>query len=337
MPAVELEQEARIRQFQAELADGWAPDDRQVERGDSGVRHLLVRLRAVVRWGIGQRSPWLKVCPFHQYGVVISELDDTRARRLKVLPDGRTEEQALVAACRLLQDADHKFAGRALERRIVGALTLGGRGSDLDRVRLEHVGFAPAKGWPYVTFLGRARGGGKAKRDRRVPFNPEGPLAALLEARRFLRPPHDFVFGDEDGRIGSHYKAWTTARLLAHGLIRADGAGRTAAGDQALLREVDLQFRDLRRECASRWWDAGVRERRIQLLLGHATPLMTQRYLQLPEGEDTGEDVAAAMGWGETDPLATTADHGVNYGATTAQADSGAGGRGGKVAGSARG
>jgi hypothetical protein len=85
------------------------------------------------------------------------------------------------------------------------------------------------------------------------------------------------------------------------------------------LRDVvQLQFRDLRRECASRWWDGGVRERRIQMLLGHSTLLMTQRYLQLPEGDDTGNDVAAALGWqAPTDRADRGRNSGSNYAGTT--------------------
>jgi hypothetical protein len=200
MAVTELEQESRVRQFRDELADGWTPvDGKTSDRHESGVRHLLVRLRAVIRWGIGQRTPWLKSSPFHRYGLAIETSDDTRTRRLRVLKDGRTEEEALLAACRLIADPDHKFAGRALERRILGALYLGGRGSELNRVRLEHVCFAPAKGWPYVVFLGRERGGGKAMKDRHIPFDPHGPLADVLAARRFLKAPHDFIFGDDDG------------------------------------------------------------------------------------------------------------------------------------------
>jgi integrase len=294
----DLEDETTVGKFEDELAEGWAPGDKVVERGASGVRHLLVRLRAVVRWGMGQRTPWLRRSPFHRHGVAITDLDDTRSRRLKPrLFSGLSEEAALLVACQVMKGEIHQGAGIALERRILGALELAGRGSDLNRVRVEHVVLKPLKGQPYVTFLGRSRGGGKAKQDRRVPFDPAGPLAQVLAGQLCVLAAGDYVFGDDNGRVVSHYRAWRTARLLAYGMITADGRGRTAESDHKLLQGIDLQFRDLRRECASRWWQAGLDLRRIQLLLGHSTLLMTQRYLQLPEGEDDGAAVAAAMGW----------------------------------------
>jgi len=261
-----------------------------------------------------QHPAWVLSSPFHKHGVEIQDLDDTRSRRLS---DEWDEEGALLAACATINDKDHQFAGAVMERRILGALTLAGRGSDLDRVRVPHVKFRPERGkWPYVVFLGRTRGGGKAKADRHIHFDPQGKLAELLRARRFLKAPNDYVFGDEDGSITSHYKAWTTIRLLAWGLIRPDGAGRTAEEDQRLLREtVQLQFRDLRRECASRWYfgvkEAGIAPlkggvRAIQQLLGHSTLSQTERYLQLPPGGDYGDALAEAQGWEAPAADATT-------------------------------
>jgi hypothetical protein len=85
-----------------------------------------------------------------------------------------------------------------------------------------------------------------------------------------LEAPHDYVFGDEGGNIVSQCKAWVTALLLAHGKIRADGVGRTAEGDQEALAAIDLQFRDLRRGCASRWRDRGMQCARFKFCWGTA-------------------------------------------------------------------
>jgi integrase len=82
----------------------------------------------------------------------------------------------------------------------------------------------------------------KTKRDRRVPMS--SVLREILE-RRCLDPagtplPADgFVFGDEVGRRRKTIKdVWK----IAVGRAKIDG----------------LHFHDLRRECGSRWMDAGV-------------------------------------------------------------------------------
>jgi site-specific recombinase XerD len=54
--------------------------------------------------------------------------------------------------------------------------------------------------------------------------------------------------------------------------------------------DLDLRWHDLRHEAASRWREQGLDLREIQLLLGHSTLLMTQRYLNV--GDD---DLATAM------------------------------------------
>jgi integrase len=291
--ARDLEQAAKVRGFETALLDGWSPvEGTVVERGESGVKHLLVRLRAVVRFGIAQEPAWLDRSCFGKHGVHITDSEAGRTRRLH---DG--EETALLDACQAIADKDHRYAGLSLRRRLLGALETGGRGSELNRVQAirEHLTLTPTRA--AVQFIGRQAGGGKSIKTREVAFDAKGALAVELAPTRFLKAPHNFAFGDAAGDIVSHYKAWTTVALLAHGKIRADGKGRTAEGDQAALAAVNLQFRDLRRECASRWRDKGMDVREIQVLLGHSTLKMTQRYLQLPEGDYLGTKLGQVMGW----------------------------------------
>jgi integrase len=289
-----LERHDDVRRFETALVEGWSPvEGTVVERGESGVKHLLVRLRAVVRFGLYQHPAWLDRSPFGKHGLHIT--DEEGGGRIRRLHDG--EEEALLEACRAIDNADHKFAGRYLRRRILGVLETAGRGSELNRVRAIKEHLVLSKFGCKVTFIGREAGGGKSMKSREVPFDPSGPLATELGKCRFLKAPHDSVFGDEAGNVVSQYKAWVTALLLAHGKIRADGVGRTAEKDQEAVAAIDLQFRDLRRECASRWRDRGMDVREIQILLGHSTLKMTQRYLQLPEGDYLATKLGKVMGW----------------------------------------
>ena len=298
--ASDLEHAEQVGTFTTALYEGWSPNDELVERGESGVLHLLRRLRTVINWGMYQRPAFLARTPFHRHGIKLAN-EDTRTRRLRTVRDGQPwdEEAALLAACAKVDDPDHQFAGRQIRRRLLGALETAGRGSELDRLRVSDL--VLTKTAASLTFAGRSRRGGKAKDPRAVPFDPQGALAESLRPRLFLKPPHDFLFGDEEGRRINHYKAWLTVRLLAWGYITADGKDRTPAGDQAALKQIDLEFRDLRRECASRWWQNGVDVRKIQILLGHSTLAMTQRYLQLPVGGSELRDaLASAMAWNGT-------------------------------------
>jgi integrase len=52
-----------------------------------------------------------------------------------------------------------------------------------------------------------------------------------------------------------------------------------------VLRGLDLHWHDLRHEAACRWREQGLDLREIQLLLGHSTLLLTQRYLNVSDDE----------------------------------------------------
>lgn len=56
----------------------------------------------------------------------------------------------------------------------------------------------------------------KDKENRRIPFNPKGRVAAILERRAALGPAA-FVFGSAKGAYQPNIQtAWETLRLLAH-------------------------------------------------------------------------------------------------------------------------
>jgi site-specific recombinase XerD len=65
---------------------------------------------------------------------------------------------------------------------------------------------------------------------------------------------------------------------------------KSRAQVRTVLRDLDLRWHDLRHEAASRWREQGLDLREIQLLLGHSTLLMTQRYLNVSD-----DDLATAM------------------------------------------
>jgi len=57
----------------------------------------------------------------------------------------------------------------------------------------------------------------KDKENRRIPFDPEGRLAAILRRREKLES-NAFVFGTDNGELaGSFRTAWESLLLLANG------------------------------------------------------------------------------------------------------------------------
>jgi integrase len=85
--------------------------------------------------------------------------------------------------------------------------------------------------------------------------------------------------------VGDFNRLWRAIKLIAHG-VRPEYVKRgwyLTASCKAKLKELDLHWHDLRRECASRWLEDGLDVREIQLLLGHAKLEITQRYLNITD------------------------------------------------------
>jgi integrase len=241
----------------------------------------MQRLRHFINWCRFQQPARLTRTPFHRYGIQIKAGDEVqRTRRLR-----EGEEAALLAACDVLDSPDHKHSGTALKRRLLGTLWLGARGSELDRVQLADVHF---KSWDVTLKRGKSA-------PRTVWLPEASPLRELLEARRFLKPPDDFVFGDDEGHLYNPRSAWETVVLLAHGKIQPDGIGRTSEQAAIDFAAIDLHLHDLRRECASRWWEQRIDLLKISRWLGHADFQMTQRYLQLTDQHFGGRDMEETL------------------------------------------
>jgi integrase len=288
-PLRELEREGAGLAFMSALREGWRPphphtgepqEPLEEGRGPAGVNRIMQRLRHFINWCRYQQPQRLTRTPFHRYGIQIKLSEEVqRTRRLHA-----GEEAALLAACDAINTLDHKYAGPAIQRRILGTLWLGARGSELDRVQIADVNF---RTWDVLLRKGKSA-------PRAVWLDDRSPLRALLEQRRFLKPGK-YPFGDEAGALYNPRAAWETVLLLAHDKITVAGTGRTSDQDAIDFAEIDLHFHDLRRECASRWWEQQIDLLKISRWLGHADFQMTQRYLHLTAEAFGGRDMEEAL------------------------------------------
>ncbi|PYR40017.1 MAG: hypothetical protein DMF93_12265 [Acidobacteria bacterium] len=238
------------------------------------IHRTLETLRAAMNWGMAQTPPLFRKSPFHRFGVRMNKKGETvRDRRLS-----REEEKKLLdAALQKMNTPEHQFVGPLLHDRIVGALELCCRRGEMLLIQNKRVNWETHQiGIPGAT--------AKDKENRRIPFNPKGRLAAVLERRKTLGPDA-YVFGTASGEYQPELQtAWETLRLLAHG-IEPRSTRKGAAWNREQLQRIDLRWHDLRHEGACRLLGDGVDIRIIQLMLGHASILQTQRYLNVTDEE----------------------------------------------------
>ena len=272
LPLAALERPAPIEDFRRAFS----------HRKPATVNRYLARLRHMLGWA--QARGLVTRTPFSRYLLTISTKRETRRSR-RVHP---AEEQALLAACDLIDDARHWYAGRELKPRTEAALDLGLRRGEMLALRNRDVDWHKHR----VVLRGATT---KSAILRAVPFDPQGRVAAYLETRRFLKPD-GYVFGSASGdHVGSFRTAWETLVLLAHGEV-ADRDKRRGRVNTEGLKQIDLHWHDMRREAACRWREKGLDLREIQILLGHSSLLVTERYLNI--SNDELADAMAKKLWG---------------------------------------
>jgi integrase len=267
LPLDALEEPDEINRFKNE-------SDYAEEVEIATVHRALETLRAAMNWGMAQTPPLFKKSPFHRFGVRMNKkLETCRDRRLS-----REEEKWLLdAALQKMNTPEHQFAGPLLHDRIIGALELCCRRGEMLLIQNKRVNWETCQ-------IGIPGANAKDKENRRIPFNPEGRLAAILKRRSTLGPDA-YVFGSEAGACQPNIQtAWETLRLLAHGIEPRPGR-KGAEWNREQLQRIDLRWHDLRHEGACRLLADGVDIRIIQLMLGHASIQQTQRYLNVTDEE----------------------------------------------------
>lgn len=201
---------------------------------------MLAILRAAIRWGQAQTPPLIDKSPFHRFGVRLNTKAETvRDRRIS-----REEEKRLLDAAIVMNTPEHRYVGPLMHDRIIGALELCCRRGEMVLIQNKRVD------WDTHT-IGIPGHTTKDKENRRIPFDPNGRLAAVLRRRGKLGP-NAFVFGTENGEfVGSFKTAWESLLLIANGhdTKRAKSGARV---DRAKFRQIDLHGHDLRHHAESR-------------------------------------------------------------------------------------
>jgi integrase len=165
LPIKALEDASIINRFKSESAYA-----RRVEI--STLHKVLAILRAAIRWGQAQTPPLIDKSPFHRFGVRLNTKAETvRDRRIS-----REEEKRVLDAALAMNTWEHKYVGPLMHDRIIGALELCCRLGEMLLIQNKRVDWETHSiGIPGHTT--------KDKENRRIPFDPNGRLAAALSRR----------------------------------------------------------------------------------------------------------------------------------------------------------
>lgn len=257
-----------------QIVNRFKTDSEYARRVEISTLHkVLAILRAAIRWGQVQTPPLIEKSPFHRFGVQLNKRAETiRDRRIS-----RDEEKRLLDAAIAMNTWEHRWVGALMHDRIIGAVELCCRRGEMLLIQNRRVD------WDTHT-VGIPGHTAKDKENRRIPFDPNGRLAAILQRRSRLGP-NAFVFGTDNGEFVNDFKtAWESLLFIANG-YDTKRVKRGARLDRAKLGEIDLHWHDLRHEGACRLLADGVDIRIIQLMLGHASVQQTQRYLNVTDEE----------------------------------------------------
>jgi integrase len=204
---------------------------------------------------------------------VNKKLETIRDRRLL-----RDEEKLLLdAALQQMNTPKHQCVGPLLHDRIIGALELCCRRGEMLMIQNKRVNWETCQiGIPGAT--------AKDEENRRIPFNPQGRVAAILERRAALGPDA-FVFGSASGALPAEHPD----RLGNAEATRERHRTEARKGGSAMESRATRTHRSPLARPAPRGRvppaGDGVDIRITQLMLGHASIHQTQRYLNVTDEE----------------------------------------------------
>ena len=144
----------------------------------------------------------------------------------------------------------------------------------------------------------------KSHESRTVPL-PDS-LIDLLKARRKSAPHERWIFVNEEGRPDNHFLRKLKRIALRAGLNCGQCKTQITVGryDKKKVVEVScktqpvcehIYLHRLRKTCATRWHEAGVPIRTIQVWLGHKNLETTMIYLGVTDSEKLRDNINAAF------------------------------------------
>ena len=211
----------------------------------ASINRYLAQLRHMLNWAIDREL--MERTPFRGKGRGVRMLQEDNHRYRRLTADEET---------RLLEAAK---GDSLMTARIVAALDTGMRRGEMLLLQNEHILW----GEGLIRIVGA---NAKSRKERRIPI-ATSRLRGALEQRAFLGSAA-YVFGNEVGETQVDFRdAWM--RILK--------AANITDKNQGL--DGNLHWHDLRHECGSRLAERGVPLHEIQYLLGHASLVTTQRYL----------------------------------------------------------
>jgi integrase/recombinase XerD len=145
----------------------------------------------------------------------------------------------------------------------------------------------------------------KSHESRDIPL-PDS-LVALLKARRKNAPHDRWIFVNEEGRPDNHFLRKLKGIAKRAGLNCGQCRTTITEGKYDKKKRIEVSCKDrpvcehfylhrFRKTCATRWHEAGVPVRTIQVWLGHKNLETTMIYLGVTDAEKLRGNINAAFG-----------------------------------------